>query len=211
MSKSALATGDMRLIDGRQVTIRTVQATDRAGVEGVYARCNPEMLRMRFFTYARDQSTPDLVRLLRAPDGRHLSLAALVDHLMVGVGCYERVSDRRAEFALVVDDEHHSLGVGTLLLEQLMSAAHSEGIATLCADVLAENALMLRVLRDLGAELTQTLEYGVVTVEFPTAQTASAQRAALGRKRPVKRALPRGMPSAGDAVAPGPKALQPNR
>lgn len=188
-----MALADALLADGEVVTVRSLRPEDRPELLDLYNRCSSDALRMRFFSYARHLAERDIDRMLRPGAGAtHSSLAALVRGRMLGVGSIERTSATRAEFALLVDDQHHGLGVGTLLLEHLVSAARRLGIETLSADIMMENRAMLGVLRNLGAQVGQSVETGVVTVEFPTAagdrwyeavhqREARAEQASIGR------------------------------
>lgn len=54
------------------------------------------------------------------------------------------------EFALVVDDEYRMHGIGTLLLSRLTAAARQHGVTRMRAEILAQNAMVLTVIRDLS-------------------------------------------------------------
>ena len=47
----------------------------------------------------------------------------------------------------------HNRGIGTLLLEHLVSLARSRGLRTFTAETLNENAPMLRVFADAGLQV----------------------------------------------------------
>ncbi|MFE4695727.1 GNAT family N-acetyltransferase [Streptomyces sp. NPDC056738] len=65
---------------------------------------------------------------------------------------------RGAEISIAVADGLHHRGVGTLLVEHLVSAARSEGITTFTADALSENHAVLRLFADLGLRMTRRFE-----------------------------------------------------
>ena len=67
-----------------------------------------------------------------------------------------------AEIAFAVSDDMHGRGVGTLLLEHLVSAARRRGIRTFVAPVLSENAEVLKVLADAGLSARRQAEDGVI-------------------------------------------------
>ncbi|MCG8915559.1 GNAT family N-acetyltransferase [Actinokineospora sp. PR83] len=77
-----------------------------------------------------------------------------------------------AEFAVVVDHDDQSHGLGTLLLESLVATARSRGLTALTADVLATNPRMLRALTDLGLPLRCERDDDVLHVTVPLADTA---------------------------------------
>ena len=61
----------------------------------------------------------------------------------------------------------HSRGVGTLLLEHLISLARSRGVRAFTAERLTDNALMLQVFADAGAAGHRALADGVYDIRFP--------------------------------------------
>ena len=83
----------------------------------------------------------------------------------------------RAEVALLVADAWHHEGIGTLLLEHLAGAARRSGIGEFVAEVLAENAAMIDVLRNIGFDLTTAFDHGTfrATLDLlPTERTSFA-------------------------------------
>ena len=80
----------------------------------------------------------------------------------------------------VTDDMHHR-GVGTLLLEHLISLARDRGVRTFIAETLSENALMLKVFADAGLPVQRALADGVYEVTFPLPEGEA--NAALGTYR----------------------------
>ena len=67
---------------------------------------------------------------------------------------------------MAVADDMHRRGVGTLLLEHLVSLARSRGVRTFVAETLTENALMMQVFADAGLG-DRALVDGVYEVRFP--------------------------------------------
>jgi L-amino acid N-acyltransferase YncA len=63
-----------------------------------------------------------------------------------------------------MDDAQQGRGIGGLLLRHLARIARAAGLRELVAEVLAENAPMLRVFRKSGLEMTARREGGVVHV-----------------------------------------------
>src|SRR5664279_6168038 len=105
----------------------------------------------RYFSLSR-QAGPAHVDHLLAADTESLgSLIALIGDRVVGVASYERLPIRDdAEVALLVDDDHQGLGIGTLLLEALAVHAKANGVTGLVAEVLPNNAQMMTVFRTAG-------------------------------------------------------------
>lgn len=71
-----------------------------------------------------------------------------------------------SEIAMVVEDGWQDRGLGTRLLEALIAAAEARGIHRFAAEVLADNARMLRVIRRVGVIRRGDLSHGVLSIEF---------------------------------------------
>jgi GNAT superfamily N-acetyltransferase len=110
---------------------------------------------LRFFG-ARPKHLEDLAESLCLQDPRHCALGAFIGGILVGVANYVSPAHQLdndstpVEFALVVDHEYQSHGIGTMLLTRLVDAARAHGIERMTAEVLAQNTLMLEVIRDRG-------------------------------------------------------------
>jgi acetate---CoA ligase (ADP-forming) len=76
------------------------------------------------------------------------------DGHVVGHAIFFEVGHQRAEVALVVGDELHGQGLGTILVGQLAQIAAARGVRTFEAGVLAHNYAMLGVFRESGFPVT---------------------------------------------------------
>ena len=152
--------------DGGLVHIRPVQEADRKALLALNERASDQSIFYRFFTLSRHAADDYVARLLRPASIEHQALVALVDDELIGVAAYERLSRTSAEIALLVDDNDQHEGIGTLLIEHLAGIARRHRIQQFVAEVLAENAAMIRVIRNLGYEIDTRLEYGVVRLTF---------------------------------------------
>ena len=112
---------------------------------------------------------PEARRLCREPAPDHVALLAVMDGELIGCGSYEVADDgsRSAEFAMAVADDMHRRGVGTLLLEHLISMARGQRLLAFTAETLVENALMLKVFADAGLRPHRALADGVYDLTFP--------------------------------------------
>ena len=68
--------------------------------------------------------------------------------------------------AFAVADALQGQGVGTRLLEQLAESAAAAGISTFVAEVMPDNAPMLRVFADAGFAVSRRLEGGTTEVRL---------------------------------------------
>ncbi|GAA3479514.1 hypothetical protein GCM10018966_040440 [Streptomyces yanii] len=151
------------LADGTTVSIRAVGPDDHDGVQRLYVEMSPENLRLRFFGASRRSTEQAAARLAKAALPGYRALGAEHAGCLIGIAEYEELPEaateafrdlpsgsRTAEIALAVADPWHHRGVGTLLLEHLISTARADGIAAFTADALAENHEVLKVFADLG-------------------------------------------------------------
>ncbi|MER5199962.1 bifunctional acetate--CoA ligase family protein/GNAT family N-acetyltransferase [Streptomyces sp. NPDC002755] len=114
-----------------------------------------------------------------------------------------------AELSVAVADGLHHRGVGTLLVEHLVSAARAEGITTFTADALSENHEVLRLFADLGLRTSRRFEGPEVrcTVHLDEDDTYLSAVEDRGRAADVASLLPLLRPSvvavAGAGRTPG--------
>lgn len=141
------------LTDGRQALLRPAEASDEEALIALHQRLSERSLYLRFFTENPSAGADFVRRVVHMPGAFGHSIVAELDGRLVGMATYQTL-DRPtvAEVALIVADDIQSCGIGTLLLEHLVSHARRHGVETFHADVLAENSLMLRVFADAGLE-----------------------------------------------------------
>ncbi|WP_009472562.1 GNAT family N-acetyltransferase [Rhodococcus sp. JVH1] len=137
------------------VVVRSLRPTDRDDVQSLHERMDQRDAYLRFFG-ARPKHLEDLAESLCRQDRTHCALGAFVGGTLVGVANYVSPVGQSddgspsVEFALVVDHEYQSHGIGTMLLSRLVEAARAHGIERMTAEVLAQNTVMLEVIRDRG-------------------------------------------------------------
>jgi acyl-CoA synthetase (NDP forming)/GNAT superfamily N-acetyltransferase len=157
------------LTDGTTIEIRATRPDDFDAVRNMHAKMSSENLYLRFFGLSRSAAEGEARRTCREPAPDHAALLAVLEGQVVGCGSYEVVGDgsRSAEVAMAVADDMHRRGVGTLLLEHLISLARGRGVRTFVATTLSENALMMQVFADAGLGARRALVDGVYEVSFP--------------------------------------------
>ena len=169
--------------DGGMVHIRPATVDDMAALQDLHARASDRSIYLRFFS-ANRRAVPEYVAgLARKNDRDHYTLIAVILDELVGMATFDRVDDDSAEFALIVDDEHHSEGIGTLLIEHLASVGRHLGLRRFVAEVLSENYAMADVLHNLGFRATSSTEYGSTHVEFLLAPDEHLEAAVDERDR----------------------------
>jgi acyl-CoA synthetase (NDP forming)/GNAT superfamily N-acetyltransferase len=142
------------LTDGRVVSIRRLDASDTTAVLQLHERLPERDRYLRFFTLGATHLAAFVARLTTVDDAHRGALGAFADDELVGVAHYEVLDDpAEAEVALVVHHDVQTHGVGTLLLEHLVSLARDRGVRRFVAEVLAENTRIRQVFTGCGLPL----------------------------------------------------------
>jgi acyl-CoA synthetase (NDP forming)/GNAT superfamily N-acetyltransferase len=147
------------LADGATVCIRPVAPGDHDQLQGLYEEMSPENLRLRFFSASGRSAKMAADRACAPAHPGYRSLLAETQGRVIGLAEYDTGgADDEAEISIAVADGLHHRGVGTLLVEHLVSAARAEGITTFTADALSENHGVLRLFADLGLTISRRFE-----------------------------------------------------
>ena len=80
-----------------------------------------------------------------------------------------------AEIAIVVVDEYQGRGLGSLLLDLLITIARKNGLDALCGYVLPENRAMIRLLKRVNGVFFH-LDGGFIRVDIPLFAQIGAKR-----------------------------------
>jgi len=157
------------LTDGTTVEIRAARPDDAPAVEAMHEGMSGDNLYLRFFNLSRQSAAEEAGQVCRPAGTGHAALLALCGEQVIGVARYEVTGDGAAAVAIAVPDTMHGRGIGTLLLEHLVSEAGHRGITTFTAEVLSQNSEMLGVFRDAGLSVRRQLDGGVIefTCELP--------------------------------------------
>jgi RimJ/RimL family protein N-acetyltransferase len=96
----------------------------------------------------------------------------------VAVGRYTVIEDEPgfAEFAIVVQDSYHGLGIGTEVLWHLAHVAKLEGVDVIVGYIMVENARMFSVLKRSGLKVKKKhWDRGVTRVDIPIEENIKIQ------------------------------------
>jgi len=175
------------LRDGSYLRIRPIRPDDEPRLVDLYGRLSEHTAYQRFFTLMR-RLPPSWFHFFANVDYRNrLALVAERDTAagpeLVGVGRYEPTEEEgTAEVALVVQDGWQGRGLGSLLMEDVLSAGQARGIRRFRAYVLADNERMLRLLRTRVQILERKLEEGVVALTFAPRGDSPSDGSPLARE-----------------------------
>jgi RimJ/RimL family protein N-acetyltransferase len=161
---------DCLLRDGRRVTIRALRPDDEEALTAAVEGLSAASLHRRFFAVKRNFSDREKAFFLHVDFVNHVALVAEfageATAKIIGGARYIVGSPGSAEVAFAIVDEFQGQGLGTLLMRQLLTIARGAGLDTLVAEVLAENAAMLKVFEKSGLELQTRRDGGVVHVQM---------------------------------------------
>ena len=158
------------LRDGTRLTIRPIRPADM-DLEKVFVKKLSDYSRYYRFMQPIRELTPAMLEHFTHPDyDREMALIAIANQggleEEIGVARYVKYPDgRQCEFALAIADAWHGKGVGTALMQALMTYARSVGLESMEGFVLSTNQAMLKLVRFLGFSLE-------ISKDDPTQMTA---------------------------------------
>ena len=146
---------DHVLPDGTTIHVRSIRSDDRERLLAMWERTSERSRRARFLGPFR--LTPDNVsRFTDLDPSNQFALVGTVgrgdEEQIVAVARYATYDGdpTHAEFAALVEDAHQGRGIGTAMVRHVATAAYEAGVKTLTGEVLADNARMLNLIRDIG-------------------------------------------------------------
>jgi RimJ/RimL family protein N-acetyltransferase len=158
------------LSDGRQVEVRAQRPEDREALHAAVQRASPDTLYHRFFAVKRAFSEQETHFFLDIDFVNHVALVAVANEggeaVIVG-GCrYVVLEPGRAEVAFSVVDAYQKKGLGTALMRHIAAIGREAGLKELVAEVLSDNAPMMKVFERSGLALTTKREGTVIHVSM---------------------------------------------
>jgi GNAT superfamily N-acetyltransferase len=155
---AATYTATERLRDGRTCEIRALRPNDEAAMQAAVGRSSPQSLYRRFMGAKRSFSDKERAFFLNVDFINHVALVAVVTEgdraSIVAGGRYIVEKPGTAEIAFAVIDDYQGQGIGAVLLRHLATIARQAGLKEFTAEVLADNAPMLKVFERSGLKVT---------------------------------------------------------
>lgn len=156
--------------DGRRIQIRSLKIEDQADLMAAVRRTSAASMYRRFFGSKRDFSEDEISFFLTPDSVTHVALIAVGEEAgfpsIVGGGRYIVLQPGRAELAFLVVDQYQGQGIASALLKHLAAIGSAGGISEFVADVLPENAPMLKVFQNSGFPMSTERHAGVVHVKL---------------------------------------------
>ena len=161
------------LRDGRKVEIRAIKPDDRASLLAAVDRTSQQSLYRRFFGFKRGFTEREIDFYVNVDFVSQVALVAVVAEdgwpTIVGGARYIVVRPGEAEVAFAVDDRSQAKGIGAALMRHLAVLARQAGLEALVAEVLPENAAMLKVFETSGLKFSTKREPGTIHVKLQLA------------------------------------------
>ncbi len=179
----------VKLRDGREVTIRAARPDDKERLRAAFRRLSPESVYQRLFAHKRDLSETELKILTEIELDHDADLLATVvedgEERVIASGTYAAFDapggERHAEVAFVVDEAFRGQGLASRLLQELVSLAREHGIVRFEAEVLPWNRAMRQVFESCGLPIVESDDGGTIhlsiALEDDPAGGASPERA----------------------------------
>lgn len=150
------------LRNGRRVEIRALRPEDRQNLVAALGRTSAQSIYRRFFSAKRHFTEAETSFFLNVDFTNHVALVALVEEggrsVIAGGGRYIVLRPGQAELAFAVVDQYQGQGIGTILMRHLAAIARDAALHELVAEVLPENAAMLKVFEQSGLRLSKKRE-----------------------------------------------------
>src|SRR5213594_2035957 len=158
------------LRNGASVRVRAIRPDDEPRLMALCRRLSPRTVYERFFSFRR-LLPEEAHALANVDDRRRMAVVAEVDDgqepELIGVARYGPSNEgTTADIGLVVADGWQGLGLGSLLLEEILHAGEQRGIHKFSADVLTDNRRALELLTRHTAITRRSVAGGVTSVEF---------------------------------------------
>jgi acetyltransferase len=163
------------LHDGTDVLIRPIRPEDEPLLVEFHHTLSEQSVYQRYFhpfPLSERIAHERLTRIAFINYEREMALVAerrdeaYKPHI-IGVGRLIKLrGGKEAEFAILISDEYQHQGLGTELLSRLVAIGRREGVKRIIADILPDNAAMIRVSEQVGFICRYSAEDGVVKAEL---------------------------------------------
>jgi len=153
---------------GERVEIRAQRPDDREALLAAVGHVTEQSLYRRFFGPKHGFSDREIEFFTHPDFVNHVALLAVAQEdgrpAIVGCGRYIVVRPGQAEVAFTVVDAYQGKGIGAALMKHLVVLARAADLSELVAEVLAENAPMLKVFERSGLPMRTSRQSNVIHV-----------------------------------------------
>ncbi|MBP1179264.1 GNAT family N-acetyltransferase [Methylobacterium sp. PvR107] len=151
-----------RMRDSRPLEIRALRPDDRERLLSAVEHTSAQSLYRRFFGAKRQFTDKEIEFFLDVDFTSHVALVAVAEEagerVIVGGARYIVTQFGQAEMAFTVVDRYQGQGIGAVLMRHLIGLVRKSGLAELTAEVLPDNAPMLKLFERCGLPLNMRRE-----------------------------------------------------
>jgi len=152
-----------RMKNGIEAVLRPIRPEDEPLEEEMFTSFSEQTQRFRFFQLIKNITHNLLIKYTQIDYDREIAIIAEVQEKdkkkMAGVvRLISEPYNETAEFAIVVADPWHNLGLGNKFTDYILEIAKKRGIRKIYANVLYDNHIMLQMLRKRGFTITRNEE-----------------------------------------------------
>lgn len=154
---------EITLNNGKKVILRPIKSEDELMEKEMFSNFSERTQRFRFFQLIRDISHEELIRYTQIDYDREIAIIAEIedDNRKKMAGVVRLIADQyneTAEFAIVIADPWHNLGLGNIFTDYIHEIAKSRGIKKIYANVLNENHIMIHMFKKRNFKLSRDEE-----------------------------------------------------
>ena len=143
-----------KLKDGTPVLLRPIRPEDEPMWHDLLGTCSPESIHFRFRYMFKATTHEMATRFCFIDYDREIAIVAELDEdgrKLAGVGRLVADADHReAEYAVLVGDPWHGLGLGSLLTDYCLEVCEQWGVRRVIAETAPNNHRMLTIFRNRG-------------------------------------------------------------
>lgn len=165
-----------KLNNGDHVIIRPIRPEDELAMISFHKELSEKSVRHRYFDFISlsDRVAHErLIRICFNDYDREIVIIAENKNIepslrpIMGVARLSRfVGTDRADLKLIISDAFHRLGLGSLLVKQLINIARQEGIGIIMASILSENLGMIKICQKLGFQTSEDKTHTLTIAEL---------------------------------------------
>ncbi len=151
------------LKNGVKVTLRPIKPEDENRFNALFKSLSLQSVRFRFFETIKEMSHDTLSRYCNLDYDREIAIVAeLDDRSLIGVVRLIFDAERKqGEFAVMVSDSWHGLGLGSKLVDYILDIGKDLKLESIYSDVSPENTKMLNLCGNKGFTAKSEDEYSI--------------------------------------------------
>ncbi len=151
------------LKNGARVTLRPIKPEDENRFNALFKSLSDQSVRFRFFETIKEMSHDTLSRYCNLDYDREIAIVAQLDDSRL-IGVVRLILDaetKKGEFAVMVTDSWHGLGLGSKMMDYIIDIGRDLKLETIYSDVSPENTKMLNLCHNKGFTPKSSDEYSV--------------------------------------------------